>query len=161
MTVEAKGGCLCGGVRYQVHSKPIRTTVCHCKFCQRSTGSAYHVAPVFMKEDFEVTVGELSRYDHKSNGSGKLVHLNFCANCGTKIFLSLERFKGTVGVFGGTFDDPNHFAAGSPVSKQIFLASGRIGSIVPPHVESFWQHAINNDNTPIEPIVFKKAFTLK
>ena len=42
-----QGGCLCGTVRYRTVGRPERTTICHCTFCQRLTGSAFLVEPVF------------------------------------------------------------------------------------------------------------------
>src|SRR5215831_18948106 len=51
MTVDQMGGCLCGEVRYKALSEPVRVTICHCTFCQRITGSAFLVEPVFRKED--------------------------------------------------------------------------------------------------------------
>ena len=44
-----QGGCLCGAIRYMASAQPIRVTYCHCKFCQRATGSAYMVEPIFEK----------------------------------------------------------------------------------------------------------------
>ena len=38
------GGCLCGAVRYTVTGAPVRAVACHCKFCQRRTGSAFIVS---------------------------------------------------------------------------------------------------------------------
>ena len=38
---ETTGGCLCGAVRYTVDAKPDLVGVCHCRDCQRFTGSAY------------------------------------------------------------------------------------------------------------------------
>lgn len=156
----AEGGCLCGDVRYAVESQPVRTTVCHCRFCQRATGAAYHIAPVFQEQDFSVIKGDPQTYTHISDGSGKAIHIRFCPRCGTKLFLTLERFKGTVGVYGGTFDDTNVFAETSKVSKQIFLGSGRCGTIVFSDVESFWGHAITEDDQPIEPEIFSKPIVL-
>jgi hypothetical protein len=46
MTVH-EGGCLCGAIRYETMADPINVTTCHCKFCQRATGSAYMVEPIF------------------------------------------------------------------------------------------------------------------
>ena len=34
------GGCLCGGVRYEVTEPPVKATYCHCTRCQRRTGTA-------------------------------------------------------------------------------------------------------------------------
>jgi hypothetical protein len=36
-----KGGCLCGSVRYSSEAEPVMTAVCHCKHCQRQSGSAF------------------------------------------------------------------------------------------------------------------------
>lgn len=52
-----QGGRLCGVVRYVTSSDPVRVTFCHCKFCQRATGSAYMVEPIFEKASFEIISG--------------------------------------------------------------------------------------------------------
>ena len=44
------GGCLCGATRYVVTGAPIRAQLCHCRFCQRRTGSSFSVVVAF-KED--------------------------------------------------------------------------------------------------------------
>ena len=36
-------GCYCGSLRYAVAGDPLNTAICHCKSCQRQTGSAYSV----------------------------------------------------------------------------------------------------------------------
>ncbi len=36
-TTLITGGCLCGAVRYEPSEPPIRTTICHCRMCQKST----------------------------------------------------------------------------------------------------------------------------
>ena len=35
------GGCLCGKVRYHGSAQPVFTAVCHCKHCQKQSGSAF------------------------------------------------------------------------------------------------------------------------
>jgi hypothetical protein len=47
MTQTHEGGCACGAVRYRVKNAPFRTGVCHCKLCQRRTGSAFGVGVYF------------------------------------------------------------------------------------------------------------------
>ena len=38
---EIKGSCRCGKVNYTSAADPIFVGVCHCRSCQKSTGSAY------------------------------------------------------------------------------------------------------------------------
>jgi hypothetical protein len=40
---EMTGGCLCGQVRYSANAEPAFVGVCHCKHCQKQTGSAFSV----------------------------------------------------------------------------------------------------------------------
>ena len=50
-----EGGCLCGTVRYATKDDPVRVTFCHCRFCQRATGSAYLVEPIFRATETDGT----------------------------------------------------------------------------------------------------------
>jgi hypothetical protein len=34
-----QGGCLCGAIRYQLTATPFSADFCHCRQCQKSTGS--------------------------------------------------------------------------------------------------------------------------
>ena len=93
-------------------------------------------------------------------GSGKRVTINFCANCGTKLLFDFERFPDIYGVFGGTFDDPNWFERPARISKHIFLDSAQAGTVIPADVSTFREHAMRNDGTPVEPVVFAKPRTM-
>jgi hypothetical protein len=150
------GGCLCGAIRYTTSSKPVRVTYCHCKFCQRATGSAYLVEPIFPRTKFEITSGKPATYTQASAGSGKRVTINFCSNCGTKLFLDLERFPEIFGVYGGTFDDPNWFERTPGMSWHIFLDSAQNGTVIPDGFSTFREHVMRNDGTLAEPVVFEQ-----
>jgi len=41
--MKIEGGCLCGKVRYSADVEPTFVGVCHCKNCQKGTGSAFSV----------------------------------------------------------------------------------------------------------------------
>lgn len=153
MTIHA-GGCLCDGLRYETSADPVRVTICHCRFCQRATGSAYMVEPLFREDDVKMTRGTPSNFALRSAGSGKTVTVHFCAGCGTKIWLSFERFPGVLGLYAGTFDDPHWFDIGPDNAKQIFTEMARPDSILMPDINVFSQHATLNDGTPLEPVVF-------
>jgi len=155
-----EGGCLCGAVRYSVKSAPVRVTFCHCRFCQRATGSAYLVEPIFEQAALAVIAGEPKVYSHRSEGSGKTVQIHFCATCGTKLFLTFQRFAGFAGIYGGTFDDPNWFECSAGNSNHIFLGVARRGTIVPAGIPSFDEHMMTNDGKPIAPRIFSEPHTL-
>jgi hypothetical protein len=78
MTGIHEGGCLCGDVRYRTLAEPVRVTICHCTFCQKLTGSAFLVEPIFRREDVALFGKAPKSYDHRSDVSQKRVTLNFC-----------------------------------------------------------------------------------
>lgn len=151
----AEGGCLCGQLRYGVDKPPMRVTTCHCRFCQRATGSAYLVEPLFEKPNFSMLKGQAKTYTHISEGSGKQVHVHFCDHCGTKIHYSFERFADLIGVFGGTFDDPDWFERSAENSKHIFLDTALHDTIIPAGISTFKAHTLTSDNVPIAPKIYQ------
>lgn len=161
MLVNQQGGCLCGNVRYEVSAEPVRVTFCHCRYCQRATGGAYLVEPIFNKSDFRIIKGTTRAYAQQSEGSGKRVTINFCENCGTKLYLDIERFPQIFGVYGGTFDDPNWYARPPEKSRHIFLDFAQKGTLVPAGYETYRRHAVNNDGTPAEPTVFDQPHVIE
>jgi hypothetical protein len=101
-----EGGCLCGAVRYRATGEPVRTSVCHCRNCQRRTGSAFGIGAYFMESDVEIR-GELRAYEYRSDESGRWLRMQFCPNCGGTVTWSLEAFPGMRALAGGSFDDPD------------------------------------------------------
>ncbi|MGO4287497.1 GFA family protein [Bosea sp. TAB14] len=151
------GGCLCGTMRYSTRGEPVRVTVCHCRFCQRATGSAYMVEPVFEVSALEVTAGEPSTFELQSAGSRKTVRIHFCSACGTKLFLTFERFPSACGIYAGTYDDPHWFAMEPATAKHIFVSMARPDSIIPAGLPVYAEHASTNDGVPHQPVVLENA----
>ena len=156
MTIH-EGGCLCGQLRFRTTAAPVRVTICHCRFCQRNTGSAYMVEPIFGKQTFALVAGVPRTFEVISAGSGKRVTVHFCAACGGRTHLSFERFPEVVGVFAGCFDDPNWFARSGHTARHIFTSAAQHGTVLPPGVPTYPQHALESDGTPNEPIVLQSA----
>lgn len=159
MPVVHEGGCLCGDVRYEILAQPLRVTICHCRFCQRFTGSAYLLEPIFRKEDVVFKGAQARRYDHRSDTSGKRVTLNFCAKCGTTLWLDLERFPDVLGLCGGTIDDPDWFDRNNTHCRHIFVRSAQRDVMFPAGVDLYERHAIELDGTPNEPLVLAHALS--
>jgi hypothetical protein len=97
------GGCLCGGVRFEVTEPPLRAGYCHCTRCQRRTGTAASAQAGIAPGSLRITSGEeLVRAYEPADGFHKL----FCSVCGAALW-SRSPDGGAWGVRLGAFDgDP-------------------------------------------------------
>ena len=86
MASPMTGGCLCGAVRYECTGEPVFALLCHCRDCQRQSGSAYAAAVRVPAASFRVTQGEPKLYV-KTADSGNQVSRAFCPECGCMLFL--------------------------------------------------------------------------
>lgn len=113
------GGCLCGRVRYTLTGEPAFTGVCHCRNCQRYTGTAFEAVTVFPSNAVTVQ-GELKTYQDTGD-SGKPVYRRFCPNCGSGVLAEGEVMPGLTIVLAGTLDDPT----GYQPSMEIYCGSAQ------------------------------------
>lgn len=75
-----EGGCTCGAVRYRLESAPMFVNCCHCRWCQRETGSAFVVNAMIETDRLELLQGEPIMVDTPS-ASGRGQQVARCANC--------------------------------------------------------------------------------
>jgi hypothetical protein len=126
-------------VRYKAIGKPEIKGVCHCRYCQLRSGSAFGVLAYFLEENFSVTSGQLEHYEFKTE-SDTGWNSQFCPRCGTTILSRLEVFPGMVGVMGGTFDPPTFWYG---LDGEVFVRSKAhfVGEITATsHEETFFSH---------------------
>ncbi len=133
MAHELEGGCLCGKVRFRASQRPMRTLACHCRFCQRVTGSSYFAESMFAMNAVTFNAGQLSCYEHISDDSQKRVFVHFCPSCGTTVSLTFERWPDLRGIARGCYDDPNAVT----VSSHIWTQSAQTGTALPPDIDCF------------------------
>jgi hypothetical protein len=77
------GGCLCGGVRYEVRGEFLRASHCHCSRCRRHSGAAASTQGRVRREDFSLSSGaDLVRVYKPETGAVKA----FCSTCGSSLF---------------------------------------------------------------------------
>lgn len=153
-SVRQHGQCLCGGLRYEVTAAPTDLINCHCRFCQRATGSSHLAEMLFDKAAFRISDGVPTTYDHVSAGSGKVIHIHFCATCGTKTHMTFERFPEIVGVFSGTLNDPSHFKRTPENTLYFFLGTAPDGVVLPAGHNIYHAHYWASEGVASTPQVF-------
>ena len=78
------GGCLCGGVRFELTGEPLNAGYCHCTRCQGRTGSAVSAQARIDGRGFRWLQGEdlVRTWRHADGGFEK----GFCTECGAHLF---------------------------------------------------------------------------
>lgn len=109
----ATGQCLCGSVRFKVTSPPVMTGQCHCKDCQRASGTGHMSLAFFKAEDVEIT-GETASYAVTAD-SGNINTRHFCPKCGGRLFGENSARPGIKAVAVGSVDDNSWFTSGRVV----------------------------------------------
>ena len=99
-----EGGCQCRAVRYRIKARPLGVYRCYCRDCQRASGATHTISMPTRREDFEVVCGEVTSYDRAAD-SGRVVRMNGCALCGTKMWNDPLADAAIVVVKSGTLDD--------------------------------------------------------
>lgn len=99
-----EGGCLCGSVRYSSVAEPVLTAVCHCKHCQRQSGSAFSPLVAVPKGTLEIDRTYLNVFNDIGE-SGLSVKRSFCKKCGSPVTSDVEAMPGLEWIKAGTLDD--------------------------------------------------------
>ena len=102
---EIKGSCRCGKVSFTSSADPIFVGVCHCRACQKSTGSAYATV-VAVPAASIILSGATKRFDD-SGDSGSATHREFCPECGSTVTQSADVMAGVTMLPLGTLENPN------------------------------------------------------
>jgi hypothetical protein len=76
------GGCACGAIRYRLAGPPIFVNCCHCRQCQKVTGSAFALNAMIEADRVELLKGDPAEAEGKRH----------CAGCGTLLWATHRRF---------------------------------------------------------------------
>jgi hypothetical protein len=114
MTVCHAGGCACGAIRYEISAEPLFMLNCHCRDCQRETGSGFAPVMGVARAGFTVTKGSPKTWD-VVGGSGKPVRRTFCGECGSSLYGLPEVRPDLVTVRAASLDDPTVFRPTSDI----------------------------------------------
>jgi hypothetical protein len=99
---RSHGRCLCGNISYSFSGTPLLTAICHCRHCQRQSGSAFSIVAAVPKADFEL--GGETRVFMDVSDSGRPVARHFCPECGSPILSTIAPMPDMVLIKAGTLD---------------------------------------------------------
>ena len=140
MSIDRTGQCVCGSIRYVCTGEPERVTLCHCRWCQRRTGTAFGAEVVFQERNVTFTGLALASYRHTSDESGRWLEVYFCPRCGSNLGFTLEAVPGIRTVPAGTLDDPAFIEARAVKIRHVFARTRRAWSDLSSDVEVYERH---------------------
>ncbi|MBV9252003.1 MAG: GFA family protein [Acetobacteraceae bacterium] len=114
-----EGGCTCGQVRYRVTGRPLIVHACHCRWCQRETGTA-HALNALYEADRVVHLGAEPEMVDTPSASGKGQRIARCPVCRVAVWSNYAGGGPAVRFIRvGTLDDPDQ----CPPDIHIFTSS--------------------------------------
>ena len=135
-----QGGCDCGHVRYQLESAPLFVHCCHCRWCQRESGSAFALNAMIEAERVALLSGEPEVIDTPS-ASGKGQLFSRCPRCKVTVWSTYAGAGPSVRfVRVGSLDMPDHL----PPDIHIFTSSKQPWFVLPegtPAVPEYYQRS--------------------
>jgi hypothetical protein len=144
--VVHSGHCTCGAVRYRLIDAPLFVHCCHCRWCQRETGSAFVINAMIESDRVELLEGRVDLVWTPSE-SGKGQKIARCPTCHVALW---SHYTGAGDVVSfvrvGTLDEPDRL----PPDIHIYTASKQPWVVLPDGVpamrayydrERYWPRA--------------------
>jgi GNAT superfamily N-acetyltransferase len=100
--MERIGQCHCGSLRVVATGQPERVYLCHCRACQRRTGTAFHYGATYLKDRVRLD-GERKIYERDAD-TGYRIRFHFCPCCGSTVYWEGDRNPAVCGVAAGAFE---------------------------------------------------------
>lgn len=97
------GSCLCGGIRFSIHSDLAPIQICHCMQCRKAQGGPFATNIPIDSDSFEVISGKqlLKRYESLP-GKSRF----FCSNCGSPVYSRRSSLPNVIRIRAGLLNEP-------------------------------------------------------
>ena len=135
------GGCTCGHVRYRMTSHPLIVHGCHCRWCQRQTGTSFAQNALIESDRVQILQGDVEETVLDSpSGSGQ--NIVRCPKCRVAVW-SNYLVTGGDGkdinfIRVGTLDEPDSM----PPDVHIYTSTKQPWVLLPPDtpaVEEYYE----------------------
>jgi hypothetical protein len=141
-----EGGCDCRAVRYRMETAPLFVHCCHCRWCQRESGSAFALNAMIESE--RVTdLGIAPELVDTPSASGAGQRIARCPRCRIAVW---SHYAGAGPLISfirvGTLDDPDPL----PPDIHIFTASKQPWVVIPAGVPAVPEYYERERHWPAE-----------
>src|SRR5262249_15094800 len=128
MEISMEGGCTCRQIRYRLSGTPLIVHACHCRWCQRETGTV-HALNALYEADRVVHIAGEPELVVTPSASGKGQTIARCPTCKVAVWSNYPQAGPAVRfVRVGTMDDPDR----CPPDIHIFTSSKQPWVTLPP-----------------------------
>jgi hypothetical protein len=143
MSDNLEGGCACGALRYRLALAPMFVHCCHCRDCQRQTGSAFVINALIETDRVILLSGELEAVPVPTD-SGRPHAIYRCARCHTAVWSDYGGVSALRFVRVGTLDEPSAL----PPDVHIYTRSKLPWVALPQGVPAFEAYYNSRDLWP-------------
>jgi hypothetical protein len=120
MSALFSGACACGAIRYECSAAPLISFNCHCRDCQKTSGSAFLPLIVVPADALKITKGQPKYYAVKAD-SGRTISRGFCQDCGSTMLGKVAEQPAALAITAGSLDDPSRYQP----SADIYISSAQ------------------------------------
>ncbi len=146
------GGCTCTAVRYSLTTAPLFVHCCHCRWCQRETGSAF-VLNAMIEADRVSLLQGMPEVVNTPSESGKGQKIARCPSCRIALWSAYAGAGDAIRFLRvGTLDEPDRL----PPDIHIFTASKLPWVLLPPEVPAAEAYYDREFHWPSESLVRHK-----
>jgi hypothetical protein len=148
-----EGGCDCGQVRYRMLTRPLFVHCCHCRWCQRETGTAFALNAM-IESDRVTDLGPPPEIVDTPSASGLGQKIARCPRCRIAVWSHYAGAGPLVKfVRVGTLDQPDHL----PPEIHIFTASKQPWVLLSPDVPAVPEYYDRDLHWPPESLARRKV----
>ncbi|SFD31528.1 Uncharacterized conserved protein [Tropicimonas isoalkanivorans] len=146
-----QGHCDCGALSYELRDTPLFVHCCHCRWCQRETGSAFALNAIIEADRFDVLSGTPEMIDTPSE-SGRGQRIARCPTCKVALWSTYSN-PSFVFVRVGTLEDPD----ACPPDIHIFTESKQPWVLLPEGTPAMAQYYDLKHHWPPESLARREA----
>jgi hypothetical protein len=154
--LSLEGACTCGAVRFRLTSKPLFVNCCHCRWCQRESGSAFAINAMIEADRVELLSGEPELVNTPTN-SGKGQKYWRCPSCKIALWSSYAGGDAILFVRVGTLKEPDLL----PPDIHIFTSTKQPWVVLPQGTPAVAEYYKREDYWPKESLERRKVLMEK